>query len=203
MPVLLTLYRDSFLEWLDEEGRALAKSAALLDEAVRTQAPNKLIQEIERLQAESSTRRAALSLRLSRTLITPVNHEDLLLLAKRLFAILRDVSRAGRLIVELTPAPLPLATAELSTIIREACDALTPHMASIGRRNRRPVDIQRFHAMRDRANLAASNAMLLLLERQDGVAALRAHELYRFLNSAVRGCKQAADSLHYVALKNG
>jgi uncharacterized protein Yka (UPF0111/DUF47 family) len=202
VPFLLTFYKDSLLESLSSQSALVARGSKTLAEAVQSGDGANVSEKLEGLCEEDRKRTEVLLEHLTTTLLTPVDHEDVLRLSLRFSSILREVTRSARQLALLGPASEPAK--ELAGLVEQACVSLVPLVKMLGRKKFEVGPLRVFDRLRERASLILSETLAELSGGpSEQLGLLRERELLRPLCEAVHCAKYTAQDLLYVALKNG
>lgn len=141
--------------------------------------------------------------KLNQTFITPIDPEDIHLLASSLDDVLDALEEAAHRIVAYKIDPIPARVIEITGLI-EGC-AKTLHKAFEALSEKRPVlphciEINRLEGQADDVVRRAMSE--LLNEGTDAVQIIKLKEIYEYLEQATDDAENVTDALQSVAVKN-
>lgn len=160
------------------------------------------LDEIAALRVEERRAIEELTARLSSTLITPVNHEDLMMLS----AWTRRVRREVTLATERVHGWGSTTTSDLDAVAngtRRTCELLVARVEGLrrGKRAAAPDDVRR--AATSAKAIARTAVVRVLSGNTDPIGALQQYDFLRFLSQANEAAKQAANWIDYTIVRNG
>lgn len=141
--------------------------------------------------------------KLNQTFITPIDPEDIHLLASSLDDVLDALEEAAHRIVAYKIDPIPARVVEVTGLI-EGC-AKTLYKAFEALSEKKPVlphciEINRLEGEAD--NVVRSAMSELLNEETDAVRIIKLKEIYEYLEQATDDAENVTDALQSVAVKN-
>jgi uncharacterized protein Yka (UPF0111/DUF47 family) len=160
--------------------------------------------QIQDLQERAVQHKAALFHQLCRTLITPLDPEDLLKLSSMLISTLDEIAASSEDFRLWFPAQPPSSLVKLCTLLTEACEALDGALRAFLRKKVKPEQFRDFPVMRAKANRILNAAVAELFDTEaETKVLLRKRNLYRHPHAAIVRCCETATTLRSIALKNG
>jgi len=141
--------------------------------------------------------------KLNQTFITPIDPEDIHLLASSLDDVLDAIEEAAHRIVAYNIDPIPARVIEVTGLI-EGC-AKTLHKAFEALSEKRPVlphciEINRLEGLAD--DVVRSAMSELLNHETDAIRIIKLKEIYEYLEQATDDAENVTDALQSVAVKN-
>jgi len=141
--------------------------------------------------------------KLNQTFITPIDPEDIHLLASSLDDVLDAIEEAAHRIVAYNIDPIPARVIEVTGLI-EGC-ARTLHKAFEALSEKRPVlphciEINRLEGLAD--DVVRSAMSELLNHETDAIRIIKLKEIYEYLEQATDDAENVTDALQSVAVKN-
>lgn len=159
--------------------------------------------EIHALEAKGDEIIHEIYNKLNQTFITPIDPEDIHLLASSLDDVLDALEEAAHRIVAYRIDPIPARVIEVAGLI-EGC-AKTLHKAFEALSDKKPVlphciEINRLEGQAD--DVVRSAMSELLNNETDAVKIIKLKEIYEYLEQATDDAENVTDALQSVAVKN-
>ncbi|HNY39796.1 MAG TPA: DUF47 family protein [Bryobacteraceae bacterium] len=196
---------EKFFTLFLQQTEIILQAATLLHAKVQVgnSAMAEAAEAIHRMEAKGDEVIHDIYNKLNQTFITPIDPEDIHLLASCLDDVLDALEEAAHRIVAYKIDPIPAPVIELAGLI-EGC-AKTLHKAFEAVSEKRPVlphciEINRLEGQAD--DLVRSAMSELLNEETDAVRIIKLKEIYEYLEQATDDAENVTDALQSVALKN-
>jgi predicted phosphate transport protein (TIGR00153 family) len=199
---------EKFFDLLDEHAQGVFKGITLFYEIVKTwNQGHPDIHELKNQEHESDMTTHEIMDKLNRSFITPIDREDIHMLAKQLDDV---IDLANRTVVHMTLFNIQRASdelCELAKILLAASEVVMKAVASI-RQLSRPqrlldycIEINRLENAGDRASeKAIAN---LFSHETNSLEVLKWKELYSTVENAIDTCEDIANTLESIVVKYG
>lgn len=199
---------EKFFDLLDEHAQGVHEGTCLFLDIIMTWSPHHPgIHQMRDLEHESDITTHEIMDKLNRSFVTPIDREDIHILAKQLDDVI-DI--ANRIVVRMELFGIQKATdefQELAQILNDASGVVVKAVASIRHLNRPQrildycVEINRLENAGDRA---AEKAILSLFSsNSDALEVIKWKEVYDTIENGIDKCEDIANTLEGIVVKYG
>ncbi len=177
----------------------------LLLEGVRAGngALNASVPQIAKLEQQGDEIIHEVFTKLNQTFITPIDPEDIHVLASDLDDVLDCIEDAAHRITAYRVDPIPPAVVELCVIIQACAKTLTKAFEALEKNDHvleNCIEINRLEESAD--NVYRRSISDLFLNERDPIHLLKVKEVYEILEDTADRCEDIADALQNVVVKN-
>lgn len=195
---------EGFFDLFDQLSSRLKSSASLLDELFRE--PTRRDELTGRIKAEEHAADAVtyeVMQRIDRSFVTPLDREDIHLLANRLDNVVDLMDGTARRVLMYQIAEPRRAATELTAVLVQCSAVIAQAVAAI----RTPSEVHKgsraVKALEEQADAIYASAIAeLFAGRPDPLEVIKWKEIYDNLEHAVDECEDVANVLESISLKN-
>ena len=195
---------EQFFDLFNQLAEHLRTAAMLLDqlftEPSRTTELVKQIKDVEHLADQLTL---SISVRIDKSFITPIDREDIHLLASRLDDVIDRLDGTARRVVMLHINEVRLPAKEMAHVILRAADQIAKAVVSI----KKPSEVARYAAeikrLEEEGDALYHEAVgALFAGTPDAIEVIRWKEIYETLEIAIDQCMGVANAVHSISIKN-
>ena len=195
---------EQFFDLFNQLAEHLRTAAMLLDqlftEPGRTTELVRQIKDVEHLADQLTL---SISVRIDKSFITPIDREDIHLLASRLDDVIDRLDGTARRVVMLHINEVRLPAKEMAHVILRAADQIAKAVVSI----KKPSEVARYAAeikkLEEEGDALYHEAVgALFAGTPDAIEVIRWKEIYETLEIAIDQCMGVANAVHSISIKN-
>lgn len=197
--------QEKFFVFFLSQARIITEASLLLLEGVRA-GNGKLsesVPKIKLLEQQGDEIIHEVFTKLNQTFITPIDPEDIHVLASHMDDVLDCIEDAAHRITAYRIDPIPSAVVELSDIIQACAKTLSRAFESLEKNGRvidHCIEINRLEETADQVYRRAVSD--LFLNEQNPINLMKLKEVYEILEDTADRCEDVADALQNVVVKN-
>jgi predicted phosphate transport protein (TIGR00153 family) len=197
--------QEKFFEYFLTQANIITKASLLLLEGVRA-GNGKLsasVPEIEKLEQQGDEIIHEVFTKLNQTFITPIDPEDIHVLASDLDDVLDCIEDAAHRITAYRLDPIPPTVVGLSEIIQACAKTLTKAFEALEKNGHvldHCIEINRLEESADQLYRRA--VADLFLNETNPIYLMKVKEVYEILEDTADRCEDVADALQNVVVKN-
>ncbi|MCX6638046.1 MAG: DUF47 family protein [Acidobacteria bacterium] len=197
--------QEKFFAFFLSQARIITEASLLLLEGVRA-GNGKLcesVPKIKLLEQQGDEIIHEVFTKLNQTFITPIDPEDIHVLASHMDDVLDCIEDAAHRITAYRIDPIPPAVVELSDIIQACAKTLSRAFESLEKNGRvidHCIEINRLEETADQVYRRAVSD--LFLNEQNPIHLMKLKEVYEILEDTADRCEDVADALQNVVVKN-
>ena len=197
--------QEKFFTFFSHQAQLITEAARLLAEGVKA-GNGKLsesVPKIKLLEQQGDEIIHEVFTKLNQTFITPIDPEDIHVLASHMDDVLDCIEDAAHRITAYRVDPIPETVVELSHIIQACAQALGKAFEALEKNGRvldHCIEINRLEESADQLYRRAVSE--LFLNEQNPIHLLKLKEIYEILEDTADRCEDVADALQNVVVKN-
>jgi predicted phosphate transport protein (TIGR00153 family) len=197
--------QEKFFVFFQSQSRIIEEASQLLLDGVRAGngALNASVPQIAKLEQQGDEIIHEVFTKLNQTFITPIDPEDIHVLASDLDDVLDCIEDAAHRITAYRVDPIPPAVIELSEIIHACAKTLTKAFEALEKNDHvleHCIEINRLEESAD--NVYRRSVADLFLNERDPIHLMKVKEVYEILEDTADRCEDIADALQNVVVKN-
>ena len=195
---------ETYFDQLTAFVRTIHKGAVLFAQLFGDFGRNAVYAEqIKQVERECDQHSATIIEPLNTSFITPLDREDIYILATELDDIMDMINEMARLTVIYRVKASTPAAAELAGLLQEAVAELDHAFAGLKNRQNVRAHIDRIREIEERGDVASQNAIgQLFAEEQDPVEIIKWLKLYEEMEDGLDRCKKVAKMVAGIMVKN-
>ena len=195
---------EQFFELFNQLAGHLQTSARLLDELFshpeRTQDLVRQIKDVEHL-ADVLTH--SINTRIDKSFITPIDREDIHLLASRLDDVIDRLDGTARRVVMLHITEVREPAREMAHVVLKAADLIARAVAAIKKPREVGAFATQIKLLEEEGDALYHEAVgALFAGAPDPIEVIRWKEVYETLELAIDQCMGVANAVHSISIKN-
>jgi predicted phosphate transport protein (TIGR00153 family) len=195
---------EQFFDLFNQLAQHLKTSAQLLDqlfaEPARTTDLVRQIKDVEHLADELTL---SINTRIDKSFITPIDREDIHLLASRLDDVIDRLDGTARRVVMLHISEVREPAKLMAHVIVRAADHIALAVGSIKRPSEVAVQAAAIKVLEEEGDALYHEAVgALFAGKPDPIEVIRWKEIYESLEQAIDQCMGVANAVQSISLKN-
>jgi predicted phosphate transport protein (TIGR00153 family) len=188
---------EQFFDLFNQLARHLQTTAQLLDQLfAEPQRTTELVRQIKDVEHQADALTLTINQRIDKSFITPIDREDIHLLASRLDDVIDRLDGTARRVVMLHIDEVREPARQMAGVIRQASGFIAEAVMSI----KKPSDVAMF-ASKIKA-LEEEGDTALFAGKPDPIEVIRWKEVYETLEMAIDQCMGVANAVQSISLKN-
>ncbi|MEO7456001.1 MAG: DUF47 family protein [Gemmatimonadaceae bacterium] len=195
---------EEFFDLFNQLAEHLRVTAQLLDQLFGDpQKTSELVRQIKDVEHQADQLTLSISVRIDKSFITPIDREDIHLLASRLDDVIDRLDGTARRVVMLHINEVRTPARQMANVIVRAAD----HIAKAVNAIKRPRDVA-LHAAEIKKLEEEGDALYheavgaLFAGTPDPIEVIRWKEVYESLEIAIDQCMGVANAVHSISIKN-
>jgi uncharacterized protein len=195
---------EQFFELFNELAGHLKTSAALLEQLFANPArTTELVAKIKEVEHQADELTHMINMRIDRSFITPIDREDIHMLASRLDDVIDKLDGTARRVVMLHINEVREPAKQMANIISQAAELIAKAVEAI----KRPKEVNAY-ASQIKVLEEAGDALYheavgaLFAGKPDPLEVIRWKEVYETLEQATDDCMSVANAVHSISIKN-
>lgn len=195
---------DSFFEHFRRQAVLIGRATALLRTLFETPADApRIAADIKAVESEGDGIVHLINQRIDTSFVTPLDREDIHLLAKRLDNVIDLVNGAARRVVMFRVTVARPGGVEMAEVLVQASALILKATGDVTRRGKMLEHGRAMKALEEEGDtIYARSVGALFEERIDAVEVLKWKEIYDALENAIDECEDVTNVLESIALKN-
>jgi predicted phosphate transport protein (TIGR00153 family) len=196
---------EKFFVDFQNQVKVISEAALVLEEAVKAgnSELNEAAKRIRVLEQKGDEVIHDILKRLHQTFITPLDPEDIHVLASHLDDVLDGIEEIAHCLVAYRVEPIPPAVVELAQVIRSCADSIAMAIAALARSKPMQDHCIEINRLEDKADEIYRVAVADLFSgAYDALHVIKLKEIYDALESTTDRCEDVADVLQGVLVKN-
>jgi predicted phosphate transport protein (TIGR00153 family) len=195
---------EQFFELFNQLAEHLKTAAHLLDQLfAEPHRVTDLVRQIKDVEHLADTLTLEINTRIDKSFITPIDREDIHLLASRLDDVIDRLDGTARRVVMLHINEVREPAKEMAHVIVRAADLIAKAVASI----KKPSEVARFAGqikqLEEEGDALYHDAVgALFAGKPDPIEVIRWKEVYETLETAIDQCMGVANAVHSISIKN-
>jgi hypothetical protein len=195
---------EQFFDLFNQLAGHLRIAAQLLDQLFSD--PNRtgeLVKQIKDVEHMADQLTLTISTRIDKSFITPIDREDIHLLASRLDDVIDRLDGTARRVVMLHITEVREPAKQMAHVILKASDLIAKAVAAI----KRPSEVGEFatqiKVLEEEGDALYHEAVgALFAGTPDAIEVIRWKEVYETLEQAIDQCMGVANAVHSISIKN-
>lgn len=196
---------EKFFVYFDRQTALIVEAATELDRAVQAGVPalKEAAAKITRLEEEADTVIHEAFIRLNSTFITPLDPEDIHMLATHLDDVIDGIEEAAHRMVAYEVRTIPEPVKEVCAVILECGQTLKLAFAALAKSEPLLDHCIRLNQLEGKADQICRKAVAQLFRTEkDPIELIKLKEVYEVLEKTTDFAEDVADVLQEVAVKN-
>jgi predicted phosphate transport protein (TIGR00153 family) len=195
---------EQFFDLFNQLARHLQTTAQLLDQLfAEPQRTTELVRQIKDVEHQADALTLTINQRIDKSFITPIDREDIHLLASRLDDVIDRLDGTARRVVMLHIDEVREPARQMAGVIRQASGFIAEAVMSI----KKPSDVAMFaskiKALEEEGDTLYHDAVgALFAGKPDPIEVIRWKEVYETLEMAIDQCMGVANAVQSISLKN-
>jgi predicted phosphate transport protein (TIGR00153 family) len=191
---------DLFNQLADNLKTAAQLLAQLFTEPQRT---TELVRQIKDVEHQADQLTLSISTRIDRSFITPIDREDIHLLASRLDDVIDRLDGTARRVVMLHIDEVRAPAKSMANVILRAADHIAKAVVSIKRPSEVAAEAAQIKLLEEEGDALYHEAVgALFAGKPDPIEVIRWKEIYESLEQAIDQCMGVALAVQSISLKN-
>ena len=182
----------------------ITSSATLLRSIFETPEDSQRIAgEIKRVESEGDQIVQLINQRINTSFVTPLDREDIHLLAKRLDNVIDLINGAARRVVMFRVTESRAGGAEMAGILERAGSEILKSIADISKRQKMMEHGRTIKLLEEEGDALYAKAVGALFDRElPAIEVLKWKEIFDALEEAIDECEDVSNALESIAVKN-
>ena len=195
---------EQFYDLFNQLAGHLKVSAQLLDHLfAEPQRTTELAARIKDVEHQADVLTLSISQRIDKSFITPIDREDIHLLASRLDDVIDRLDGTARRVVMLRILEVREPAKQMAHVILKAADHIALAVASIKKPSLVAEQAARIKQLEEEGDALYHEAVGALFEgTPDPIEVIRWKEVYETLEIAIDQCMGVANAVHSISIKN-
>jgi predicted phosphate transport protein (TIGR00153 family) len=195
---------EKYFVWLHEMAAKVKDGGELFVKLVRDYDNRvKYAEQIKGVEVACDELTMTITQKLNSSFITPLDREDIFLLVKELDDVIDLINETARNIdIYDIPAPKPNVS-EFAELIAEATSKLADAFAQLEKHEALTKDLKAIYDLEKRGDTLYTNSIRTLFkEEKDPISLIKWKAIYEELENTLDRCKDVAEALEAVVVKN-
>ena len=195
---------EEFFDLFNQLAGHLKTSAQLLDQLFADPSrTTELVREIKDVEHLADQLTLSISQRIDKSFITPIDREDIHLLASRLDDVIDRLDGTARRVVMLHINEVREPAKQMAHVILRAADHIAIAVDSIKKPNLVAVQTAKIKQLEEEGDALYHEAVGALFSgTPDAIEVIRWKEVYETLEIAIDQCMGVANAVHSISIKN-
>lgn len=195
---------ESFFDQFRQLAVHIGQAAGLLRQLFEAPAEAvRIAAEIKKVETAGDAVAAGINQRIDTSFVTPLDREDIHLLAKRLDNVIDLINGAARRVVMFrVTQPRPGGTAMADVLVRASAEILAA-VGDVTKRQKMVEHGRTMKALEEEGDVLYAQAVGALFEKEEpAIEVLKWKEIFDALEHAIDECEDVSNVLESIALKN-
>ncbi|MDB4889378.1 MAG: putative phosphate transport regulator [Gemmatimonadetes bacterium] len=195
---------EEFFSLFNKLAEHLRTSAQLLDQLFSApQRTTELVKQIKDVEHLADQLTLDISVRIDKSFITPIDREDIHLLASRLDDVIDRLDGTARRVVMLHINEVREPAKQMAHVIVRAADHIAKAVGSIKRPSEVAIQAAEIKKLEEEGDALYHEAVgALFAGTPDAIEVIRWKEVYESLETAIDQCMGVANAVHSISIKN-
>jgi predicted phosphate transport protein (TIGR00153 family) len=195
---------EQFFDLFNQLAEHLKTSAQLLDQLFsQPERTTELVGQIKDVEHLADVLTHAINTRIDKSFITPIDREDIHLLASRLDDVIDRLDGTARRVVMLHINEVREPAKQMAHILCSAADLIAKAVVAIKRPKEVSEYATRIKQLEEEGDAIYHEAVGALFSgRPDAIEVIRWKEVYETLEIAIDQCMGVANAVHSISIKN-
>ena len=195
---------EQFFDLFNQLAQHLQTSAQLLDQLfAEPQRTAELVRSIKDVEHQADGLTLTISQRIDKSFITPIDREDIHLLASRLDDVIDRLDGTARRVVMLHIDEVREPAKQMAHVIRQASDCIATAVMSIKKPSEVAASAAKIKLLEEEGDALYHAAVgALFAGKPDPLEVIRWKEIYESLEQAIDQCMGVANAVQSISLKN-
>jgi uncharacterized protein len=195
---------EEFFDLFNQLAEHLKTSAQLLDQLFSQPARTaELVAKIKDVEHQADVLTHSINTRIDKSFITPIDREDIHLLASRLDDVIDRLDGTARRVVMLHINEVREPAKQMAHVLCSAADLIAKAVVAI----KRPKEVSEFASrikqLEEEGDAIYHEAVgALFAGKPDAIEVIRWKEVYETLETAIDLCMGVANAVHSISIKN-
>jgi uncharacterized protein len=195
---------EEFFDLFNQLAEHLKTSAQLLDQLFSQPARTaELVAKIKDVEHQADVLTHSINTRIDKSFITPIDREDIHLLASRLDDVIDRLDGTARRVVMLHINEVREPAKQMAHVLCSAADLIAKAVVAI----KRPKEVSEFASrikqLEEEGDAIYHEAVgALFAGKPDAIEVIRWKEVYETLEIAIDQCMGVANAVHSISIKN-
>ena len=195
---------EQFFDLFNQLAEHLRTAAGLLDQLFADpQRTTELVRQIKDVEHLADQLTLSISVRIDKSFITPIDREDIHLLASRLDDVIDRLDGTARRVVMLHINEVRAPAQAMAHVILRASDHIAKAVVSIKRPSEVATHAAEIKKLEEEGDALYHEAVgALFAGTPDPIEVIRWKEIYETLETAIDLCMGVANAVHSISIKN-
>jgi predicted phosphate transport protein (TIGR00153 family) len=195
---------EQFFDLFNQLAEHLKTSAKLLDQLfAEPHRTTELVREIKDVEHQADVLTHSINVRIDRSFITPIDREDIHLLASRLDDVIDRLDGTARRVVMLHINEVREPAKQMAHVIVSAADLIASAVMAIKRPSQVSEYASKIKQLEEEGDAIYHEAVgALFAGNPDPLEVIRWKEVYETLEIAIDQCMGVANAVHSISIKN-
>ena len=195
---------EQFFDLFNQLAGHLKTAATLVEKLfAEPERTAELVRQIKDVEHQADVLTHSINVRIDKSFITPIDREDIHLLASRLDDVIDRLDGTARRVVMLHINEVREPAKQMATVICSAADLIAKAVVAI----KRPSDVSeyatRIKQLEEEGDAIYHEAVgALFAGKPDPIEVIRWKEVYETLEIAIDQCMGVANAVHSISIKN-
>lgn len=195
---------EQFFDLFNQLAEHLRTTARLVDELfAHPERTSDLVRQIKDVEHLADQLTHSINVRIDKSFITPIDREDIHLLASRLDDVIDRLDGTARRVVMLHIDEVREPAKRMAHVIRQASDLIAKAVIAI----KKPSEVSRYASqikqLEEEGDALYHEAVgALFTGKPDPIEVIRWKEVYETLELAIDQCMGVANAVHSISIKN-
>jgi len=195
---------EQFFDLFNQLAGHLKTSAQLLDQLfAHPERTTELVAQIKEVEHQADELTHSINMRIDRSFITPIDREDIHMLASRLDDVIDKLDGTARRVVMLHINEVREPAKKMAHVICQAADLIAKAVAAIKRPKEVSAYASQIKLLEEAGDALYHEAVGALFSgTPDPIEVIRWKEVYETLEQATDDCMSVANAVHSISIKN-
>ena len=195
---------EEFFGLFNQLAEHLRTSAQLLDQLFsQPERTTELVRQIKDVEHQADVLTHSINMRIDKSFITPIDREDIHLLASRLDDVIDRLDGSARRVVMLHITEVREPAKKMAHVILQAADLIAKAVVSIKRPREVGEYATQIKLLEEEGDALYHEAVgALFAGTPDAIEVIRWKEVYETLELAIDQCMGVANAVHSISIKN-
>jgi predicted phosphate transport protein (TIGR00153 family) len=195
---------EQFFDLFNQLAEHLRTTARLVDQLFADPSrTTELVAQIKDVEHQADVLTLSINVRIDKSFITPIDREDIHLLASRLDDVIDRLDGTARRVVMLHINEVREPAKQMAHVIVQAADLIAKAVVSIKRPREVSQHVSQIKQLEEEGDALYHEAVgALFAGSPDPIEVIRWKEVYETLETAIDQCMGVANAVHSISIKN-
>jgi uncharacterized protein len=195
---------EQFFDLFNQLAEHLKTAAGLLDQLfANPQRTAELVRQIKDVEHQADVLTHSINVRIDKSFITPIDREDIHLLASRLDDVIDRLDGTARRVVMLHINEVREPAKKMAHVICQAADHIAIAVIAIKKPSEVSIQASEIKRLEEEGDAIYHDAVgQLFAGSPDPIEVIRWKEVYETLEIAIDQCMGVANAVHSISIKN-